>query len=481
MSQTTLGTGSERRPGTGGQDVAVVFASRVALILLNIAMQGVLAHLLLPEGRGSYAVCVAFATSLGLFCTPGAEEGAQQLVMTNRGSVSQAVATAAVICLAGSAVGAAFALAAMQADVGLFQKAQAQSFHLSLGVIPLLAFSTAIEHQLVGLRRFGRLAVFLLLRSAVSLVAIVLLVRQLGFGVDGALAAFAAGHALMIVLCLVDLRRHCGLAAAWPRRTSMAFILGYGLKFHLARLRFGLGPHLGIVVLGLWASSTEIGLFAVASALMFGFAIISHSVGHALLPRLAAREAERAAAPRASAPRTGIDDAQRMPALVACCLRLVFVVTAAAVLPLLLASTPLIRILFSSAFLAAVPLLWLLAPGILANACCGIFVTYFKAVNAPLLCSRSLWLGWCVELGALVALFPVVGIAAAPLSVTLGGVCSLFILGSAFRRRTALSWRDILLPRRDDAAFLRSAASAAARAAIGERRTVNRSRRRSAP
>ena len=471
MGRSRLGTGSERRPGTGGQDVAVVFASRAALILLNIAMQGVLAHLLLPDGRGSYAVCVAFATSLGLLCTPGAEEGAQQFVMTSREGVSQAVATAAAICLAGSAVGAVLALAAMQTDVGLFQKAQAESFHLSLGIIPLLAFSTAIEHQLVGLRRFGRLAVFLLLRSAVSLAATLLLVERLEFGVDGALAAFAAGHALMIALCLGDLRRHCGLAAAWPRRASMAFILGYGLKFHLARLRLGLGPHLGIVVLGLWASSAEIGLFAVASALMFGFAVISHSVGHALLPRLAAREAERAAAPRASGLRTGAtDDAGRMPALVACCLRLVFVVTAAAVLALLLASTPLIRILFSSAFLAAAPLLWLLAPGILANACCGIFVTYFKAMNAPLLCSRSLWLGWCVELAALVALFPVVGIAAAPLSVTLGGVCSLFLLGSAFQSRTALSWRDILVPRREDAAFLHAAASAAARAATGERR-----------
>ena len=477
MSRRELGTGSERRPSTGGQDVAVVFASRAALILLNIAMQGVLAHLLLPDGRGSYAVCVAFATSLGLLCTPGAEEGAQQFVMTSRGSVSQAVATAAAICVAGSALGAALALAAMQTDVGLFQKAHAQSFHLSLGIIPLLAFSTAIEHQLVGLRRFGRLAVFLLLRSAITLIGVVLLVQQLRLGVDGALAALAAGHAFMIALCLSDLRRHCGLAAEWPGRAGTAFILGYGLKFHLARIRFGLGPHLGIVVLGLWASSADIGLFAVASALLFGFAIISHSVGHALLPRLAAHEAKRAAA-RANAPQ---DDAQRMPALVACCLRLVFVVTAAAVLALLLASAPVIRVLFSPAFLAAAPLLWLLAPGILATACCGIFVTHFKAVNLPLLCSRSLWLGWCVELGALVALFPVVGIAAAPLSVTLGGLCSLFLLGRAFQSRTGLSWREILVPRRNDAAFLRSAAMAAARAATGERRASRSRRRRPAP
>ena len=463
MLRTTPGTNSEGgRPSTGGQDVAAVLASRAALILLNIVTQGVLAHLLLPEGRGSYAVCVAFGTSLGLFCTPGAYEGAQQFVMMRRGSVSQAVASAASICLAGSAAGAALAFAAMQSDLGLFQKAQAQSFHLSLGIIPLLAFSTAVEHQLVGLRRFGRLAVFLVLRSTVGLVGALLLVQQLGLGVDGALAAFAAGHALMIVLCLGDLRRNCGLAAALPKRTSLTFVLGYGLKFHLARIRFDLGPHVGTMVLGLRASSAEIGLFAVASALMFGFTVISNSVGHALLPRLAARASSEGSAPA--------EDVQRMQALVAQCLRLVFVVTAAAVLAVLLVSTPLIRVLFSPAFLAAGPLLWLLAPGILANACCGIFVTHFKAVNLPLLCSRSLWLGWCVELGALVALYPVIGIAAAPLSVTLGGVCSLVILASAFQRRTALNWRDILLPRRDDAAFLRSASIAVVRAAIGDRR-----------
>ena len=41
---------------SGGRDVAVVFASRVGLLLLNLLVHGMLAHFLLPEGRGSYAV-----------------------------------------------------------------------------------------------------------------------------------------------------------------------------------------------------------------------------------------------------------------------------------------------------------------------------------------------------------------------------------------------------------------------------------------
>ena len=43
----------------------------------------------------------------------------------------------------------------------------------------------------------------------------------------------------------------------------------------------------------------------------------------------------------------------------------------------------LVRILFSDAFLPAVPLLWIMAPGVLAYACAGILGTYFKGYRLP--------------------------------------------------------------------------------------------------
>lgn len=450
---------------SGGRDVAVVFASRVGLLLLNLLVQGMLAHFLLPEGRGSYAVCLAFATSLGLLFTPGAEEGAQQFLMT-RNAVSQAVSTAFVICLVGGALAIGLAIAAMQSDAAFFHKAHARSFYLALCFLPVLAFSMAVEHQLAGLRRFGRLAVFLPLRAAVNIVGVFVLVRQMGFGVDGAIIALAASYLLMIGLCLRDLRRHCGLAAAWPQRASLAFILGYGLKFHVARVRSGVGPQLGILVLGLMASSGQIGLFAVACTLMIGFALISNAVGNALLPRIAVREAVRslrpdelqgAAAAEVAAAPSDAEGSASTPALVALCLRLVCAVTAGAMLALLLVAGPLVELLFSQAFLPAVPLLWLIAPGVLANAGCGLLVTYFKAVNRPAICSRALWAGWCVELAVLVLLFPTMGVAAAALGVALGAGCSLVLLAIAFQRATALGWLGTWLPRRADATYLRSA------------------------
>ena len=451
-----------RSSNSGGRDVGIVFASRIGLMLLNLLVQGMLAHFLLPEGRGSYAVCFAFATSLGILFTPGAEEGAQQFAMTRRAGVSQAVATAFVICLVGSALAIGLAMLAMQSEFALFDKAQARSFHLALCLIPLMAFSMAVEHQLVGLRRFGRLAAFLPLRATVNIVGVFVLVRHMGFGVDGAIVALAAGHLLMIGLCLRDLWRHCGLVATKPERGSLAFILGYGLKFHAARLRSGVGPQLGVVVLGLLASSAQIGIFVVAMTLVIGFALISDAVGHALLPRIAAREAAHSLPPDetaagASAERAAAPDEPTTPTLVALCLRLVCAVTAIGLLALLLLGKPVVELLFSAAFLPAVPLLWLIAPGILANAGCGLLVTYFKAVNRPALCSRALWAGWCIELGALVLLFPTLGIAAAALSVTLGAGCSLFLLAIAFQRTTALGWLHTWVPRHGDIASLRLA------------------------
>ena len=447
-----------RSSNSGGRDVGVVFASRIGLMLLNLLVQAMLAHFLLPEGRGSYAVCFAFATSLGILFTPGAEEGAQQFAMTRRAGVSQAVATAFVICLAGSTLAIGAAMLAMQGEFALFDKAQARSFHLALCLIPLTAFSMAIEHQLVALRRFGRLAGFLPLRATVNIVGVFVLVRHMGFGVNGAIVALAAGHLLMIGLCLRDLRRHCGLVATLPERGSLAFILGYGLKFHAARMRSGVGPQLGVVVLGLLASSAQIGIFVVAMTLVIGFALISDAVGHALLPRIAAREAARSLPPDESPAGAAAESNEpTTPLLVALCLRLVCAVTAIGLLTLLLLGKPVVELLFSAAFLPAVPLLWLIAPGILANAGCGLLVTYFKAVNRPALCSRALWAGWCIELAALVLLFPTLGITAAALSVTLGAGCSLFLLAIAFQRTTALGWLHTWAPRRGDIAFLRLA------------------------
>ena len=420
-------------PATGGQDVSVMFATLTAMASLTLLIQGLLAYMLLPDGRGAYAVCIAFATLLGLLLTPGAQQGAQYFVAARRMSVSQGVSAALLISLFGGSLAAALSVPLIYGNLAFFQKAETPAFLLSLALIPLTVISVALDHQLVALRRFRPLAAFSMLRVAANVLTLLALVRGLGLGVDGAIIAFAAGHIAMTAACLLYLRQHYGLAFELPGRSNIARVLGYGLKYHAARLGNAIEPHFGVIILGFIAGQSEVGLFAAASALMLGFMLVSNAVGNALFPRVAG--------------------AERIET-VALCLRLVCACTAIPMLVLLALSAPLARLLLSNAFLPAVPLLWIIAPGMLAYALSAILMTHFKGANRPQICSWAVFLGLCANLAALLLLYPILGVEAAAWAMTAGMMAGCIFLSLAFHRTTRTSLPAVWLPRPTDAAFL---------------------------
>ena len=439
-----LRTTRHRPAGKGGQDVLVVFGTRVGSVLLGLAIQAVLARLLLPEGRGAYAVCFVFATVLGMLTTPGAQQGAQQLVMTRETDVSQATSCAFVICVCGGVIGAVLGLASMGAGFAYFDRAEPRAFHWAIALAPLLAFALAVEHQLAALQRFGALALIAAVRMGIHLTAALALVGALDLGVDGALVALAGATAAMIGCCLWDLKRRAGLAWRLPRAVPMRRILGYGLRYHAARAGEALGPHMGVLLLGWFAGEAEIGLFAVACSLMIGFLIISNAVGNVLLPRIAV-------------PNGASGDEARRIALVGLCLRLVGATTALAMIGTLALSGPIVRLLFSEAFLPAQPLLWIIAPGMFAGACAGMYMTYFKAVNKPEICSWAFVLGIGVDVAMLLALYPRLGVAGAAWAMSCGLIGRLALLAWLFRQLTGVGFAQAWAPRRGDGAAVLAA------------------------
>ena len=415
---------------TGGQDAAIVFATGVGTVLFGLAIQSLLAYTLLPEGRGSFALCVVFASVLGVLFTPGAREGAQYFVMTKQATVSEGVGGALAICLVGGALAITLAVPFVHSDIAFFHKAETRSFYLALALVPVMAFLRAMECQLTALRRFGYLAVFTLVHVAVNILVLLVLVRVGRLGVDSAVAAVVGAHGCTVVLCAWYLRHHHGLVLTNPFRAVSARIVGYGLRFHPAGIGSALEMSAGVLILGLFASQAEIGLFATASALMFRLRMISDAVGNALLPRIAG---------------------SGRPELTTLCLRVVSCGTVAAILAMLAISTPLVRILFSEAFLSAVPLLWIIAPGVLAYACAGILGTYFKGIDSPGIYSWAVSLGLAANLIAIPVLYPVVGVSAAAWGLTLGMICRLILLAAVFARATRMRWLSIWLPRPGDA------------------------------
>ncbi len=429
---------------SGGQDALVMFVTLSGMAALSLLIQGMLAYMLLPEGRGAYAVCIAFGNLLGLILTPGAQQGAQYLVAARQISVSQGVSAALVISFAGGGLAAALAVPLIYSDVPFFQKATTNTFLLALPLVPLTVLSVALDHQLVAQRRFRRLALFSLLRAAANVLGILVLVSLLGLGVNGAVISFAAGHCVIIAAVLLDLWRHCGLSFEMPGRWNLARILKYGLKYHIARIGGVTETQIGVIALGWLASQDEIGLFAAANMLMLGFLLLSNAVGNALYPRVAAAG-------------VGLERSE----LVARCMRLVGLATGASLLAPMALSQPLVRLLLSEDFLTAVPLLWIIAPGILALALSGILMTHFKGVNRPEVCSGAVFLGLCVNLGALLLLYPGLGLSAAAWSMTAGMICRCLLLAVVFQRTTGMTWLATWLPQRGDATFLWAAGRSA--------------------
>ena len=414
----------------------IIFATKIGLVVLGLLIQAILAWVLLPEGRGSYAICILFGTTLGLLFTPGAQQGVQYYVMTRESSVSQGVATALVICITSIGLAIVLAIPLTYSNITFFQKADIHSFQLALVLIPLTAFSIAIEHIIAGLRQFARLAGFLLIRVFVQTIALLVLVAHLGFGVDGAIIAFSAGHISTIFICLWYLRGHYNLSAEFPTRNNLIRAILYGIKYHGARIGEKVEMHMGVFVLGFIASSAEIGLFAATSELMFGFVMISNAVGNTLLPRIAGKN---------------------KPDLVALCLRLVCIVTIVVIVAALFVGTPLIPFLLSRSFESAIPMFWIIAPGIVAFASGDILLAHFKAINRPDICSWSVVLGMCVNIAFALTFYSLLGIEAAAFALTVGMFSRLLFLTIAFVRMKREVGEDnvpIWFPRRSDFDFL---------------------------
>ena len=419
----------------------------VGILVSGVVMQSLLAYALLPAGRGAYAVCVLFALLISVVFTPGADVGAQYFVVTKKISVSQGVSVSAVVCLIGSAIATIPAIPLIHSGILFFRNAEPNSFYLALILIPLSTFSSAVQHQLAGLGRFAPLALFTFVQTAANGVAAASLVLGLSLGVNGALLALCIGDLVMIVLCLRELRRCAGLIWEPPSRLALAGVLRYGLKYHGARIGGIVAARVGVLLLGILAARFEVGLFAAASGLMMRFITISNAVASPLLPRAARGEDGR-------------------PNLVSFCARITTWVTAAALILFLTFSVPVVRFLLSPEFLPIVPLVRIIAPGILVFAGSNVLASYFRVVNRPEVCSWSAVAGLSANLAIVSMLYSVLGLAAAAWGMTAGLFLRTVVLSVAYHRATrtrpSMNW----VPQQGDLTRIRSSAQATVRRII---------------
>jgi len=405
----------------------------------SLGIQSALAWLLGPAGRGSYAVCILFAMMLGVVFALSVDRAGQYLVASGRAQVVDGVLVTLSVGLAGSALGVAAGYVLIHSGAEFFTKATALSFKLSLILVPLNVLSESLIFLLMGIRRFAWMSRIAVIRVITHLAATLVLVWGLDLGVNGALVALMVGNAVSIAVGLGFLRSQYGLAPRRLRGRDFTALLSFGVRYWIANLGSQMNFRIGTVVLAWFVTTPEIGIFAAAASLVSRILLIPDAIEAALLPRVAR-------------------DPRGRTELVAQVARLSLIVCGVLLAVLVIVSRPLVALLFSRDFLPAVPLIWMIAVGMLVHAGSKVLVAYFMGINRPAVCSWAVVSAVLANFGALMILLPAIGLPGAAWAMSIGYLVRTIVLVLSFRAVTRRGFRETWLPRRADIALLKDLA-----------------------
>ena len=189
----------------GFKDLSWSLGSRVASTVFAVAVQSCLAWFLGPEGRGAYAVCLVFASLIGIVFELGTDTAGAYMVASGRLSLSKGLIACMLLAggmgIAGMGAGALL----LQLPLEYFTKADMSSFWISLLMIPLLLIYQSMMRLMTAIKRFDAYALFAFVYSFVSLASVVLLVHVMGWGVNGALWAQVISWATVALLMFAHL------------------------------------------------------------------------------------------------------------------------------------------------------------------------------------------------------------------------------------------------------------------------------------
>lgn len=416
---------------SGIHDLSITFASKMGMLCALLGTQSCLAWLLGPADRGSYAVCLLFATILSTVFSMGCSLASIYFVSSKRLTLSEGVVYTLLYGVMGSAIAIAVGLIVMQFPLPFFEKAAEAEFYLALVFIPLSLFSVVFLGLFTAIHQFRYYAVLSVMNAVAYLVFTLLFVWVFSWGVRGALLANLCGSILNLSITVALFRYRFGVVWTVPTLKSLVEMFHYGIRSYLGSISYLINFRIGLIIVALFSTKAEIGVFALATHLVVQSMLIPATVTNVLIPRSSA------------------DDEGRKE-LVARCARLTVLVCGILLLALSVLATPLVSILFSPDFLPAVPLIRIMAVGFTIRAGARVLVPYLVGTDRPGIASCGAATGMVVNLAVLWFLLPRIGVSAAAWSLTIGYFASSTVIAVSFSRLSGLRLSKTWAVTKDD-------------------------------
>ena len=391
---------------------------------MAVGTQACLAWVLGTDGRGSYAVAMLFLIILNMMFVIGCEFAGAVFVASRKLNLSEGVIYTFVLGGIGSLLAIIIGLIIMRLPFSFLSKASPLAFHLALVGIPIMVFSATLPRLMMAVREFNWFAIVTIIHNATHLLFVLLFVWFFSLGVEGALLGLLFSGLVTIIVSLVLFRRKYGLKWEKPALASLFEMFHYGLRDHLSKISNQMNLRAGALFLAFFAGRSDIGLFAVAVSFTTRVMIIPDVLVGVLIPRVANNDSGRAE-------------------LVAQGARLVGLICGGLLLIVAVFARPIVTILFSPDFIPVVPLIRILAVGVVIRSSCKVFVPYLLGINHPGIASIAAMVSALVNLSLLWILMPIIGLAGAAVSMAIGYITGAAILMFSFNLFSRLSLGEI--------------------------------------
>ena len=423
---------------SGLRDFGFTFGSKIIILIASIGTQSILAWILGPGPRGSYAVCILFSIVLNLAFVIGTDFASVYFISSKKISLSETVLIVTLVGGFTSLLAIVAGLLIMRLPFAFLENASTQEFHLALILVPINAFSNAYTRIFTALESFKIFAFLSVSTGLVNLIFTFIFLYSYSLSVEGALYANIVSSGLSIIVALFILVTKFNLRFVKTSLKNFFDIISYEFRHYVGKVSNEVNYRAGEILLALFATKEQIGYFSLAVLITSRVNIIPDSLNPVLMPKIAFNK-------------TG---AERLVAQGA---RITGIICAAMLLVLVIFAQEIVSIFFSPSFLPSVLLIRIMAIGLLVRSACKVFIPYLLGTNHPGLVSVAIIVGIPLNLGLLLLLLPAMGLPGAAIAMISGYIASSVILMYGFSRISGLSTLKIWRFNRQDFVFLADA------------------------
>ena len=265
------------------KNTSLLLVSQVVIMLTGLVIQIVMARLLMPEGRGLYALCIVYSSIIVLLTNFGNEFGIRFLLLKKKLNLSESflflIITAAISVIISVLI---LSLFGDFLQTKVLTKVSTYQILLALFFTITTLISKQINVLLTISKEFKKAAFISFFEEVLKLLLLFLLLRQFQT-VETALISVIIANTVIILFYMIRFKLYV-LSFKNINFFNLKFIYNYGLKSFFMSFSNLANNHLGIIILSIYLSNEKIGVYSVAFGLISRFQFIPDTLNRVFVP-----------------------------------------------------------------------------------------------------------------------------------------------------------------------------------------------------